>query len=298
MAFIIELPPERKRNMANDLLIKNGKVMLQDKIIEANIIINDGKISKITKSELDADKIINASRLFVLPGLIDSHVHFREPGKSYKEDWRTGTRAASAGGVTTVLDMPNNNPPTITKKNLEDKRKFAKKGIVDYGFHFGATRENLGEIKKGMRTASVKFYLGATTGDLLFPEDYLEPYLRKLSENNLTGTFHCENNELLQHYKDSRPDICELKSVLSVISLSNTVGCKSHICHISTEKALEVISEIKPENQKLSCEVTPHHLFMDESFVKNLKGFAKMNPPLRSKKDVSSLWGGHKQWIS
>src|SRR3989339_2127999 len=129
-------------------LIKNCRILIKEKVYIKNIHIKNGKISKITNKEPKAEKIIDAKSNFVLPGLIDCHVHFRQPGLTHKEDFLTGSMAAAKGGVTTILDMPNTIPPTTTLQALEEKRKLAKKSVVNYGFNFGATLNNLTDIKK------------------------------------------------------------------------------------------------------------------------------------------------------
>ena len=138
------------------MLIKNGKVCQDGILSKKNILIKNGRIAKITSHDLKAEKTIDAKNNIIIPGLIDSHVHFREPGATHKEDFLTGSMAAAAGGITTILDMPNNNPPTTDIQQLEEKRKLAKKSIVNYGFHFGSTDDNLAEIRKAKKIASVK----------------------------------------------------------------------------------------------------------------------------------------------
>src|SRR3989338_1726210 len=130
------------------LLIKNARILQENKIINTNILIEGSVIKRISPSEKSADKVIDIKNKLVLPGLIDAHVHLREPGMTHKEDFLTGTCAAAAGGFTTVLDMPNTIPPTITALNLKEKRILAEKSVVNYGFHFGATNDNLNEIIK------------------------------------------------------------------------------------------------------------------------------------------------------
>ena len=141
------------------LLITNCRVLVKDKVFAKNILIKNGRISKITNKEPNAEKIIDAKSNFVLPGLIDCHVHFREPGLTQKEDFLTGSMAAAKGGVTTFLDMPNTIPPTTTIDALEQKRKLAAKSIVNYGLIFGATMNNISDIKKAKNIAAVKLYM-------------------------------------------------------------------------------------------------------------------------------------------
>src|SRR3989338_9367937 len=141
------------------LLIKNCRVLINDKVFVKNILIKNGKISKITNKETKSEKIIDAKNNFVLPGLIDCHVHFREPGLTHKEDFLTGSMAAAKGGITTVLDMPNTLPPTTTIDALEEKRKLAAKSVVNYGLIFGASIDNISDIQKVKNIAAVKLYM-------------------------------------------------------------------------------------------------------------------------------------------
>src|SRR3989338_6861839 len=153
------------------LLLKNCRIVVKDKVYSNNILIKKDKISKITNKEPKADKIIDVKNNFVLPGLIDAHVHMREPGLTHKEDFLTGSMAAAKGGVTTFLDMPNTVPPTTTISALEEKRKLASKSVVNYGLNFGATLNNISDIKKAKNIAAVKLYMDATTGAMKL-DDY------------------------------------------------------------------------------------------------------------------------------
>src|SRR3989338_2131697 len=146
------------------LLIKNAKVYAGGKFIEKNILCDGGKIVQITTSEPKAEQVINAKGKIAIPGIIDPHVHFREPGLTHKEDFTTGSRAAAKGGVTTFFDMPNTIPPTFTIAALEEKRKLAVKSVVNYGFNFGATLNNVSDIRKARNIAAVKLYMDITTG--------------------------------------------------------------------------------------------------------------------------------------
>src|SRR5262249_17223128 len=149
------------------MLIRNGAVFLEGKFEKKDILIEGGKISRIANSIPETDESINAQGMLVLPGLIDPHVHLREPGDIYKEDFRSGTRAAVAGGFTTVMDMPNNPRPTVTKERLDEKVRLAKeKAVCDVLFHFGGTDDNFEDVRK-VDPRSLKLYLGHTTGGLI-----------------------------------------------------------------------------------------------------------------------------------
>ncbi len=282
-----------------DLVVKNGKLVGPATIVEANLVVEGGKISRITKQSVKTDRVVDARGLYVMPGLIDGHVHFREPGDTHKEDWKTGSQAAAAGGVTTVLDMPNNKPSINTAKRLEEKRKIAgKKSIVDFGLYFGAENDSLAEIQKLENVAGVKFFLGKSTGDLLINETNLSTFFKALRAKGMLAACHCEKRELLEKYKkdefryfsDIRPTICEAMSIKDVArSMHNN---RVHICHLTSDVGLKEVIQAKKLNKEFTCEVTPQHLFLNKFDEAERGSYLKMYPPLRSKPDQSALWQG------
>ncbi len=292
-----------------DLVIKNCKLVLPEGIVNAGIAIENEKIVKIGKNNLPTtENIIDAKGNYILPGLIDVHVHFREPGASSKEDWTTGSSAAIAGGITTVMDMPNTQPPTTTVALLEEKRRIAaKKSTVDYGFHFGATTNNIEEIKRVQGIRAVKFYMSSTTGSLIVNNDaILFEELKILGERGLIAMVHAENRDMVQYwterlrkanrsdpmdYARSRPEICAAEAVNRIIYLSKKAENKLYLCHVSTKSEIELIERYKKE-QPIIAEVVPHHLFLSEKDFKTLGALVKTNPPLRSQKDRMALWTG------
>jgi|TARA_Y100000310_G_scaffold112098_1_gene110529 dihydroorotase len=252
------------------LLIKNGKIYQNNILIKKNIFIKDNKITKITNQELKADNIIDAKNKITIPGLIDGHVHFREPGQTHKEDFLTGSMAAAAGGITTVLDMPNTNPPTTNLQRLEEKRKLAKKSIVNFGFHFGSTLNNISEIKNVKNIASVKVYMDYTTGDLKIDNFDV---LKKIFSSNKTIAVHGENENIL-------------KALESIKYGNNHV----HFCHVSSKEELHyATSNIK---NSVSVEVCPHHLFLTAKDLNDLGAFGEMKPSLKTIEDGKALWEG------
>lgn len=259
------------------LLIKNCKTYIYRKLENKNILILNGKISKITNKLPKAKKTLNAKGNIVIPGAIDCHVHFREPGLTHKGDFLTESRAAAKGGITTVLDMPNTLPPTTTIKELENKRKLAKKCVVNYGFHFGSTLDNLQEIKKTKNIASVKVYMDYTTGDLKIDDFNIVEKIMKMSK---VTSFHAES----EHARD----------IISIIKKKITKN-KVYFCHISSEKELNYIKDAKLKNA--FAEVTPHHLFMTDKHIQELGAFAEMKPRLKPFKDQKALWNGIKKGI-
>ena len=233
---------------------------------ERNILIENDKISLVTKDSFAVDEIINAKDKVIIPGVIDSHVHFREPGAEHKEDFLSGSRAAVSGGVTTVLDMPNNNPPCLSVDVLAKKREVAKKSIVNYGFHFGCSKDNISEIAKVKNIASVKVYMDHTTGDLLIDDDIA---LEKIFNSYKLIAVHAEGDNV---QKASR-------------LIKNTKKNKLYFCHISSENELKLARKI---TKKIFIEATPHHLFLTQE--DKLGGFGMMKPSLKTQQDQDALW--------
>lgn len=211
--------------------------------------------------------------LLKLPGLIDPHVHLREPGQTDKEDFYTGTASALAGGYTTVLDMPNNTIPITTKTLLENKEKIAKEKIVcDVGFHFGTVGDNFDEFANIPKNAfGLKIYLNETTGNFLVQE---------------------ENLEHIFDAWQSRPILLHAEG--STLDRALVVGAKTrkriHICHISNRHELEAVIRAKEQGVLVTCGVTTHHLFLTQDDERALGPFGKMKPPLQKREDVDFLW--------
>ena len=254
------------------LLLKNCRLYMKGRVFAKNILIKNGKISKITSKEPKADKIIDAKNNLVLPGLIDVHVHFREPGLTHKEDFLTGSMAAAKGGITTILDMPNTLPPTTTIEALEEKRRLAAKSIVNYGFNFGATESNIEDIKKAKNTAAVKLYMDYTTGDLKVDDMESIKDILKISKISIA---HAEEDNV--------------QSLIGIM-VKNKVKNHLHVAHVSSEKELMHAKSGKLEN--ITIEVTPHHLFMNEKDLQTLGALAEMKPRLKTEQDQKALWDG------
>lgn len=253
------------------LLIKNGKVYQNGALMQKNIFVKNGKIAKITSQELKSDEVIDAKNKIIIPGLIDGHVHFREPGLTHKEDFFSGSCAAAAGGITTILDMPNTKPATTDLQKLEEKRKLARKSIVNYGFHFGSTLDNISEIKKAKNIASVKIYMEYTTGDLKIDDNNV---LQEIFSNARICAVHAEN-----------------KQILDVINMVKNTKNSIHFCHVSSKEELYYAKKEKITNA-VSVEVTPHHLFMTAKDIDRLGSFGEMKPGLKTEEDQKELWEG------
>lgn len=212
--------------------------------------------------------------IITLPGLIDPHVHLRDPGQTEKEDFRTGTEAALAGGFTTILDMPNNKIPITTTERLENKVRVAQEKIVcDVGFYFGSLGDNLEEFERVKDFVfGLKLYLNVTTGHFIIDREKLET-IYKVWNSRSPILVHAEE-DVIPH----------------VIDIVKKTGKTTHLCHISSRNELGKIIEAKENNLPITCGVTPHHLFLTEGDEKNLGPIGIMKPRLKPIKDVEFLW--------
>lgn len=258
------------------MLLKNCKILYQDKEDIKDILIEEGKITKIYNcseiEELDIDEIIDANGNWVLPGIIDVHTHMRDPGLSYKEDFETGSKACAKGGVTTFIDMPNTVPNTTTKEILDAKESNSKnRSYVDYGFHFGGSKlDNSKEIKSVKnRVASTKIFLNMSTGDMLVEE-----------ENILENLFR-ESKIISVHAEEEMVD--------KAIDLARKFRKPLYLCHLSKKSEVGKLRAAKKEGLKIYGEVAPHHLFLDSTMANSL---LLMKPELKSKEDCEALWLG------
>lgn len=214
------------------------------------------------------------SDLIKLPGLVDVHVHLREPGGLQKEDFETGTKAAIAGGYTQILDMPNNVPPTVDLKSLNNKINRAKNRIwCDVGFNFGGIKTSIREFSKIYKKVyGLKIYMNQTTGTLLVENPKEREQIFKFWNSKLPIMVHAEG-----------------QTVKSAITLAKKYKKNLHVCHVSYEQ-LDLIDRAKKEGLPITCEVCPHHLFLSKNDIKTLGPFGVMKPPLLSRSDQKKLW--------
>jgi len=239
-------------------------------------------------------ELIDATGLYALPGLIDCHVHLRDPGATHKEDFTTGTRAALAGGVTTVLDMPNNPIPTTSKAAFDNKVALGRaKACCDFGLFVGASVDNMAEVAGIAEAVGLKLYMGSSTGDLLVRD--LETQLAHFSifPADRPLAVHAEDEQavqLLSVPENPRPPICAELAVARAVALARFTKRHLHICHVSTQQELALITLAKRQKLRVTAEVTPHHLFLTDKDRKRLGAKAAMNPPLRPQADLEALW--------
>ncbi len=257
------------------------------------------------------DKIISAQGLTVLPAVIDPHVHFRTPGLEYKEDWRTGAKAAIRGGCTMVFDMPNTKPPTFTAALLREKKALIDQQLreVDIPLHyqlfFGADKEHLNEIPRVKRAViGIKVFMGCSTGNLVIDDDEsLHAVFSLAAKEDMLVAVHAEDEHLIRERKahfhgemayEAHSHIRNIevatKAVEKAIALTRRYGTRLYILHVSSAEEVALIKAAKKERLPVFAETTPHHLFFDESFYSTLGGKAVVNPPLRDKKHHEALF--------
>lgn len=275
------------KNRGVDLFIKDARLLgAQASLVTRNIIIEDGRIKKVVNGSSAKDyehyTTLNAKGLVALPGLIDTHVHFREPGYGHKENWLTGSKAAAAGGVTTVLDMPNTSPATLTALDLEIKRALAKKSVVDYGLHLGASLARPLELHNRdtlEQTAAVKFYFDPNNGDPWIPafgsgRTRVVGMLQAVAENQGLAVFHAKGS-----------------TVWGGLELARRANCPAVVAHTPGRRELAHIARARSFNAApVHCEVTPHHLFLTDTVTKELGPLARVEPVLGTKADQAVLW--------
>jgi dihydroorotase (multifunctional complex type) len=284
------------------MLIQNGIVISAQGTHRLDIRVRDEIMIDITPDltpEQD-EPVVDASGLSVLPGFIDSHVHFRDPGAPQKEDFLSGTQAALAGGVTTVLDMPNTQPPTDSLSRLYEKINLVSpKAVADYGLYIGATDTNIEEAAScAHEVAAMKLYMGSSTGSLLVTE--FASIFRHFSTFPLDKPIvvHAEDEQALKYFtaqglqdhNQTRPPISAQIALSRALAIAEKTGRRLHIAHTTTQRELELIREAKLKGMRVTCEVTPLHLFLNEGDQHRLGNFGKVNPPLRSKQDQEALW--------
>lgn len=280
-----------------DLTIE-GKAFINGSFQHCCIGIENGRIISIKKN-LKADTHHTYTNKLILPAGIDIHVHFRDPGYSYKEDFKTGSQAAVFGGISCVFDMPNTNPPTTTKKALIQKiRNAENKSYTDFGLYAGITPHNLEYIRDFSHFCSgFKIFLGNTTNSLNLPSDLLSSAFQKASTINKPVLIHAEEQACLEknkiienNLKDhvlSRPSLCEQKAIQQVLEKNSPYSTPVHICHLSSCDGFELLRNKK---KNISVGTTPHHLLFDIDSITMRQPFYKVNPPIRSHFDKETLW--------
>ena len=285
-----------------DLIIKNGKCYIDGQLKDVNISVKDGKIQKIGQITEDAKDTIDATGLIVLPGCMDTQTHFREPGSTDTEDLHSGSRAAIVGGITSVFEMPNTNPPTSTKKEFQRKLDLAKNRMYcNYAFYFGATADNaneLADLKNLEGCCGIKLFAGSSTGNLLVADEKdIEVVFQNSSK---VVAVHSEDEAILSINKKLirkgdvhshpiwRSDECAISSTRRIVRIAKRYNKKAHVLHISTKQEIDFLAQHKGN---ITFEITPQHLtiYAPDCYDK-LGTYAQMNPPIRDKSHYDRLW--------
>ena len=295
--------------MKSSLTIKNAGVVLPGNIQKTNVSVINGVINAIGSEIPDVGEVVDAEGLFLIPGIIDPQVHFREPGADHKEDLHSGSCAAAAGGVTSFLDMPNNNPPVTTIKRMAEKKQLAaEKSVVNYGFFIGATPGNLEELNAVENVCGIKIFMGASTGDLLVDDpDILESIF---ANGTKLIAVHAEDESILQAnrklmkgfddvrvHSRIRDESAALSATKLAVRLSLKYQRRLHILHLTTEEECDFLRTL-PREHHISTEVCPQHLVLTSpECYEHLGTMAQMNPPIRSKRHTVALWQALKDGI-
>lgn len=307
-------------NKKFDILIKNAKIVSSSAIRDGYLAVKDGKIAEtgLDAEGITAERVIDASGKYLMPGGIDVHVHFRDPGDdlTYKEDATTGSMAAAAGGITTVFDMPNVHPSCLNVENFLYKKKiYEEKCLVNYGLY--AFLVNNEDQIDGLMDAGVcafKWDMGTPNGVL--PNNHRMPtndeaaeIFKKIAARDYVVTVHAEDMELVKYYTDimknsgrnskdflaheqARPDIVEVSAILRTLVLSNLSGCRVHITHLSSKRGLELIKAAKQNGEKITSDVGPSwYIFSTEDYPE-YGGGIRVVPAIRYPEDRDALWNG------
>ena len=289
--------------------IRNAQVILPRSIQNVDVSVVDGRIHSIGRDILDVGEVVDAEGLFLLPGIIDPQVHFRDPGDVQKEDLHSGSCAAAAGGITSFLDMPNNVPSITTRDRMEEKKRLAaKKCVVNYGFFIGATADNLNELNKVENVCGIKIFMGSSTGDLLV--DSTEEIENIFANGSRLIAVHAEDESVLKSNKKLFKDFSDIRlhsfirdqsaafrATKLAVRLSLKYNRRLHILHLTTEEECDYLRTLPRENL-ISTEVCPQNftLTVPDCYEK-LGTMAQMNPPIRSKLHADALWKGLKDGI-
>lgn len=303
---------EKGVNEVYDLVVKGGTIVSHDGVGEGDIGVRGGRIAHIGGAidRSRAGRVFEARGLHVLPGVIDSQVHFREPGLEHKEDFATGSRSAVLGGVTAVFDMPNTAPPTTDEAALADKMARARGRMhCDFAFYVGATADTidqLPELERAPGSAGIKVFIGSSTGGLLVDDQAaLEAIIARISRR---AAFHCEDEARLRarlglrepgapaSHSAWRDATAALLATRRLLDLARRAGKRIHVLHVSTAEEIELLSRHK---DLATVELTPQHLTLTApEAYQRLGTKAQMNPPLRDVRHQQALWEGLRQGVA
>lgn len=294
-----------------DMVVRGGEVVSHEMTTRVDLGIRDGRVVGVGAGLPVGEEEIDATGLVVMPGVVDAHVHLREPGMTKKEDFHFGTRAAAAGGVTTVVDMPNTVPPVATAEIFQTKLDLVSpKAHVDFGLYGLLGQDNASEIPAiaALGALGLKLFMGQTTGDNPCPDDAaILTGLRRAREEGLVVGVHAENDKVLRllaselqaagrhdplAHLESRPAFVEEEAVARILTLAHAAGTHLHIHHLSTAAGLHLLNSARLRGQAVTGEALVAHLLLDESAYETYGNLIKLNPPIRPASEVAALWRG------
>ena len=307
---------QERTKLSVDLVLKDLKAYVDTAVTECCLAIKNGEIFKIGKETRmpKAEATMSLKGLLVLPGLIDVHVHLRDEGKSHKEDFQSGTAAAAAGGITTVLDMPNNLPVTMSPEALKNRMKTAQEKIlVNVGF-YSEFPGNLREISEIIDEGAIAFklFMGEQLGGLNVENDNAIKEAFQIVENKVPVAVHAEDKKFLKNserelknkrrggieaFLEKHSEEAEFEAVKRIIAVVKETGARVHFCHVSTEKSLKAVNDAKKAGLPITCEAVPHHLFLSLDDLKRIGALALTVPPIREKGHINALWNGLKSGV-
>jgi len=297
--------------MTVDLVLKGGLVVFEQDEVQVDLAIDRGKIITIgdPSGMPPARQLLDLSGLIILPGLVDPHCHFREPNPLAEEDFGTGTRAAAAGGVTTILEQPVDTPPTTTPERFAEKLTLVQpKSYVDFGLWGGVVPDNLDCIQPLAKVGACAFKAFICSSDPVYPmidDGRLLEAMRRIAQVGGILAIHCENQAIIEFYQArlaaaevvtpldharSRPLIAEVEAIQRMILLARETGVRLHILHVSSAAGVEVVTAARRQGQAVTLESCPHYLVLTEEALNEAGPYAKCNPPLRNEANVSALW--------
>jgi dihydroorotase len=281
-------------------LIRRATVVLPTEILKTDVLIDGGKIAAIdAAAHTQADEVVDAVGLHLLPGVVDDQVHFREPGLTHKEDLHTASRACAKGGVTSFLEMPNTKPATISVEALHAKLALAAgKSLVNYGFYIGATSQNVAELKQATRTPGIKIFIGSSTGDLLVDEQQALETI--FAETSLPVCAHCEDETTVRantaqfagtadvaDHSRIRDHQAAIIATRRAIELAKRHNHRFHVLHVSTGDETELLAD---HGGLITAEACPHHLLFNVDDYARLGTLVQMNPSLKTASDNERIW--------
>jgi dihydroorotase (multifunctional complex type) len=295
-----------------DSVLVNAKAYLNAQIVDCSLAIEEGKIAKIGKETQmpQADEKTDLHNLLVLPGLIDEHVHLRDEGRAYKEDFTSGTAAAAAGGFTTVLDMPNNDPVTMSTERLQNRMMTASRRILVNVGYYSEFPKNIREVPDILEAGAVgfKFFMGNQIGGVNVDNEIaIKEAIVEVAKYKVPLAVHAEDHSLLAaneaklkmakqaegaDFLRAHTEAVERKAIQRILKTTQDTDIRLHILHVTSKEGLDAIAEAKKAGQKVTCEVTPNHLLLNSEDVGRLGFMAVMAPPLRDKTHRDALWKG------